>query len=224
VEVTPELNQFYQNIDLPKTDQRARLGNTVQFYLISLRTHITSIIVTRCRCMQFMRMKLIVRQCLSLGRYPGDGDSYNCWDGYRYSALVFLPMASGGISPNSWNRGVGPGATDSWRYDHCLAFKCIAAGDYNWHICIRTQPEASVELISILKLQFTKAKSLNNVHNPVTWAVVVAQLGGYLEHRRKTPNARCFGAVKLRKLHDLCEVASRSDLAGKVQIYSCSVQ
>jgi hypothetical protein len=72
----------------------------------------------------------------------------------------------------------------------------------------RTQPLApAIEILNPLELRILKAKSpkLPKVLT-VSWAVeAVARLGGYLEHRSKTPiGIQVLWSVSL-KLHDLCE-------------------
>ena len=72
----------------------------------------------------------------------------------------------------------------------------------------RTLPSASaIEILNPLQLRILKAKSpkLPKVLT-VSWAVeAVARLGGYLEHRSKTPiGIQVLWRVWL-KLHDLCE-------------------
>jgi hypothetical protein len=54
----------------------------------------------------------------------------------------------------------------------------------------RTQPELPAEaVLNTIQLQVLKAKSAQLPKSlTVAWAVqAIAQLGGYLEHRRKTP-------------------------------------
>ena len=72
----------------------------------------------------------------------------------------------------------------------------------------RTQPTAPViEILNSTQLQILKSKSskLPPVLT-IAWAVEsIARLGGYLEHRRKTPiGIQVLWSVSL-KLHDLCE-------------------
>jgi hypothetical protein len=71
-----------------------------------------------------------------------------------------------------------------------------------------TQPSApAIEILNPLQLRILKAKSpkLPKLLT-VSWAVeVVARLGGYLEHRRKTPIGIQVLWRGWLKLHDLCE-------------------
>lgn len=72
----------------------------------------------------------------------------------------------------------------------------------------RTQPTASaIEILNPLQLQVLKAKSLKPPSVlTVAWAIeAVAYLGGYLEHRRKTPIGIQVLWRGWLKLHDLCE-------------------
>ncbi|BBD58713.1 hypothetical protein NIES2109_14910 [Nostoc sp. HK-01] len=72
----------------------------------------------------------------------------------------------------------------------------------------RTQPlTPAVEILNPLELKILKAKSpkLPKVLT-VSWAVeTVARLGGYLEHRSKTPIGIQVLWRGWLKLHDLCE-------------------
>jgi hypothetical protein len=72
----------------------------------------------------------------------------------------------------------------------------------------RTQPEASVEMVlNSTQIAALKAKSPNLPKVlTVAWAVeATAQLGGYLEHRRKTSIGIQVLWRGWLKLHDLCE-------------------
>ncbi len=72
----------------------------------------------------------------------------------------------------------------------------------------RTQPTApAIEILNPIQLQVLKAKSLKLPKLfTVAWAVdAVAYLGGYLEHRRKTPIGIQVLWRGWLKLHDLCE-------------------
>ena len=72
----------------------------------------------------------------------------------------------------------------------------------------RTQPDSpAIEILNPLELRILKAKSpkLPQVLT-VSWAVAaVARLGGYLEHRSKTPIGIQVLWRGWLKLHDLCE-------------------
>lgn len=72
----------------------------------------------------------------------------------------------------------------------------------------RTQPLAlAIEILNPLELKILKAKSLKPPKVlTVSWAVeAVARLGGYLEHRSKTPIGIQVLWRGWLKLHDLCE-------------------
>ena len=72
----------------------------------------------------------------------------------------------------------------------------------------RTQPTApAIEILNPIQIQVLKAKSLKLPKVlTVAWAVeAVAYLGGYLEHRRKTPIGIQVLWRGWLKLHDLCE-------------------
>ena len=72
----------------------------------------------------------------------------------------------------------------------------------------RTQPSApAIEVLNSLELRILKAKSpkLPKLLT-VSWAVeAIARLGGYLEHRHKTPIGIQVLWRGWLKLHDLCE-------------------
>ena len=72
----------------------------------------------------------------------------------------------------------------------------------------RTQPLApAIEILNPLELRILKAKSPKPpLMLTVSWAVeAVARLGGYLEHRSKTPIGIQVLWRGWLKLHDLCE-------------------
>jgi hypothetical protein len=72
----------------------------------------------------------------------------------------------------------------------------------------RTQPDApAIEILNPLELRILKAKSPKPpLMLTVSWAVeAVARLGGYLEHRSKTPIGIQVVWRGWLKLHDLCE-------------------
>jgi hypothetical protein len=72
----------------------------------------------------------------------------------------------------------------------------------------RTQPDSpATKILNPLELKILKAKSPKFPKVlTVSWAVeAVARLGGYLEHRRKTPIGIQVLWRGWLKLHDLCE-------------------
>ena len=73
----------------------------------------------------------------------------------------------------------------------------------------RTQPDAlAIEILNPVQLEVLKAASPSKLPQILTvaWAVeAVAYLGGYLEHRRKTPIGSQVLWRGWLKLHDLCE-------------------
>ena len=73
----------------------------------------------------------------------------------------------------------------------------------------RTQPDApAIAILNSLQLEVLKAKGNQKLPPLLTvaWAVeAVAYLGGYLEHRRKTPIGIQVLWRGWLKLHDLCE-------------------
>ena len=90
-----------------------------------------------------------------------------------------------------------------------LGFLSVIAADL---LCLtywqRTQPESPAELVlNSAQLQVLKAKSLRLPKAlTVAWAVeAIARLGGYLEHRRKTPIGIQVLWRGWAKLHDLVE-------------------
>ena len=73
----------------------------------------------------------------------------------------------------------------------------------------RTQPDAhAIEILNSVQMEVLKAAAPKKLPPilKVAWAVeTVAYLGGYLEHRRKTPiGIQVLGRGWL-KLHDLCK-------------------
>lgn len=73
----------------------------------------------------------------------------------------------------------------------------------------RSQPEApAIAILNSVQLEVLKAKTSQQLPDILTigWAVeAVAYLGGYLEHRRKTPIGIQVLWRGWLKLHDLCE-------------------
>ena len=73
----------------------------------------------------------------------------------------------------------------------------------------RTQPDAPAsEILNSVQLEVLKAKGSQKLPPilTITWAVgAIAYLGGYLEHRRKTPIGIQVLWRGWLKLHDLCE-------------------
>lgn len=73
----------------------------------------------------------------------------------------------------------------------------------------RTQPDApAITILNSVQLEVLKAKTSQKLPSMLTvaWAVeAVAYLGGYLEHRRKTPIGIQVLWRGWLKLHDLCE-------------------
>ncbi len=73
----------------------------------------------------------------------------------------------------------------------------------------RTQPDApAIAILNSVQLEVLKAKASQKIPSlfTVAWAVeAVAYLGGYLEHRRKTPIGIQVLWRGWLKLHDLCE-------------------
>ena len=73
----------------------------------------------------------------------------------------------------------------------------------------RTQPDApALEILTPLQIEVLKAGTSKTLESTLTvaWAVEsVAFLGGYLEHRRKTPIGIQVLWRGWLKLHDLCQ-------------------
>jgi Transposase DDE domain len=90
-----------------------------------------------------------------------------------------------------------------------LGFLCVIAVDLlRLTYLHRTQPQMPVaEVLTSVQIQVLKAKSLQLPETlTVSWAIeVVARLGGYLEHRRKTPIGIQVLWRGWAKLHDLVE-------------------
>lgn len=90
-----------------------------------------------------------------------------------------------------------------------LGFLCVIAADLlRLTYLKRTQPEMLIErVLSSVQIQVLKAKSsCKSKTLTVRWAVeTIARLGGYLEHRRKTPIGIQVLWKGYAKLHDLVE-------------------
>ena len=73
----------------------------------------------------------------------------------------------------------------------------------------RTQPDApALEILTPIQIEVLKAATSKQLPSTLTvaWAVEsVAYLGGYLEHRRKTPIGIQVLWRGWLKLHDLCQ-------------------
>lgn len=206
--------QFYQNIDLPKTDQQvARTAKVaVQFCLVSLRTpyrfdnrhplQVYAVYAHEVDCpdgetplawmLLTTEVVTTVEMAITILR----------WYSYRWRVEEYHKLLKSGCQVERYRlaaEGMKP----------LLGFLSVIAAELLQLTYLhRTQPEASVELIlnptqiTVLKAKFPQQPKVLTV----AWAVAaVAQLGGYLEHRRKTPIGIQVLWRGWLKLHDLCE-------------------
>ena len=124
------------------------------------------------------------------------------WYGYRWHVEEFHKLLKSGCQVERYRlaaEGMKP----------LLGFLCVIAADLLRLTYVkRTQPKLPAEtVLSPVQIQVLKAKA---THIPKTltvqWAVEsIARLGGYLEHRRKTPIGIQVLWNGWAKLHDLVE-------------------
>ena len=124
------------------------------------------------------------------------------WYGYRWRVEEFHKLLKSGCQVERYRlaaEGMKP----------LLGFLCVIAADLlRLTYLKRTQPEMPVEkVLSSVQIQVLKAKSSSTPKKlTVRWAVeTIARLGGYLEHRRKTPIGIQVLWRGYTKLHDLVE-------------------
>jgi hypothetical protein len=88
-------------------------------------------------------------------------------------------------------------------------FASCQLGDERVTYLHRTQPDApAIEILNFIQIEVLKAGTSKQVPSNLTvaWTVEsIAALGGYLEHRRKTPIGIQVLWRGWLKLHDLCQ-------------------
>jgi hypothetical protein len=124
------------------------------------------------------------------------------WYGYRWRVEEFHKLLKSGCQVERYRlaaEGMKP----------LLGFLCVIAADLlRLTYLKRTQPEMPAEtVLSSVQIQVLKAKSSRPPKTlTVRWAVeAIARLGGYLEHRRKTPIGIQVLWKGWAKLQDLVE-------------------
>lgn len=124
------------------------------------------------------------------------------WYGYRWHVEEFHKLLKSGCQVERYRlaaEGMKP----------LLGFLCIIAADLlRLTYLKRTQPKLPAEtVLSPVQIQVLKAKATRRPKTlTVQWAVEsIARLGGYLEHRRKTPIGIQVLWKGWAKLHDLVE-------------------
>jgi Transposase DDE domain len=124
------------------------------------------------------------------------------WYSYRWRIEEYHKLLKSGCQAESYRL-----AADGMK--PLLGFLCVIAVDLlRLTYLHRTQPQMPVEeVLTSVQIQVLKAKSLQLPETlTVSWAIeVVARLGGYLEHRRKTPIGIQVLWRGWAKLHDLVE-------------------
>lgn len=124
------------------------------------------------------------------------------WYSYRWRIEEYHKLLKSGCQAESYRL-----AADGMK--PLLGFLCVIAVDLlRLTYLHRTQPQMPVEeVLTSVQIQVLKAKSLKLPETlTVSWAIeVVAKLGGYLEHRRKTPIGIQVLWRGWAKLHDLVE-------------------
>ncbi len=124
------------------------------------------------------------------------------WYGYRWRVEEYHKLLKSGCQAERYRlaaEGMKP----------LLGFLCVIAVDLlRLTYLKRTQPEMPAEtILSSVQIQVLKAKSARLPKRlTVSWAIeAIARLGGYLEHRRKTPIGIQVLWKGYAKLHDLVE-------------------
>jgi hypothetical protein len=124
------------------------------------------------------------------------------WYSYRWRIEEYHKLLKSGCQAESYRL-----AADGMK--PLLGFLCVIAVDLlRLTYLHRTQPQMPVEeVLTSVQIQVLKAKSLQLPEVlTVSWAIeVVARLGGYLEHRRKTPIGIQVLWRGWAKLYDLVE-------------------
>ena len=206
--------QFYQEIELPKTDtQAARTAKVaVRFCQVSLRTpyrfehrdplQVYAVYACEVDCpdgatpLSWMLLTTVVVSTVEIAT------TILRWYSYRWRVEEYHKILKSGTQVERYRL-----AADGMKT--LLGFLSVIAVELLQLTYLhRTHPEASVELVlNPTQIVVLKAKSpkLPKVLT-VAWALeAVARLGGYLEHRRKTPIGIQVLWRGWLKLQDLCE-------------------
>lgn len=206
--------QFYQDIELPKTDtQVARTAKVaVRFCQVSLRTpyrfdkrdplQVYAVYACEVECpdgatpLGWMLLTTVVVTTVQMAT------TILRWYSYRWRVEEYHKILKSGTQVERYRL-----AADGMKT--LLGFLSVIAVELLQLTYLhRTQPEASVEVVlNPTQIVVLKAKShkLPKVLT-VAWALeAVARLGGYLEHRRQTPIGIQVLWRGWLKLQDLCE-------------------
>ncbi len=206
--------QFYQDIELSKTDtQAARTAKVaVRFCQVSLRTpyrfdnrdplQVYAVYACEVECpegatpLAWMLLTTVVVTTVEMAT------TILRWYSYRWRVEEYHKILKSGTQVERYRL-----AADSMKT--LLGFLSVIAVELLQLTYLhRTQPEAAVELVlNPTQIVVLKAKSpkLPEVLT-VAWALeAVARLGGYLSHRRKTPIGIQVLWRGWLKLQDLCE-------------------
>jgi len=206
--------QFYQHIELPKTDtQAARTAKVaVRFCQVSLRTpyrfdnrdplQVYAVYACEVECpdgaipLSWMLLTTEVVTTVEMAT------TILRWYSYRWRVEDYHKILKSGTQVERYRL-----AADGMKT--LLGFLSVIAVELLQLTYLhRTQPEASVELvlnptqIAVLKTKSSKRPQVLTI----AWAMEsVARLGGYLEHRRQTPIGIQVLWRGWLKLQDLCE-------------------
>lgn len=206
--------QFYQDIELPKTDtQAARMASVaVRFCQVSLRVPyrfehrdplpVYAVYACEVDCPDGatpLSWMLLTTEAVTTVEMA---TTILRWYSYRWRVEDYHKILKSGTQVERYRL-----AADSMKT--LLGFLSVIAVELLQLTYLhRTQPEASVDLvlnstqIAVLKAKSPKPPKLLTV----AWALeAVARLGGYLEHRRQTPIGIQVLWRGWLKLQDLCE-------------------
>ncbi len=206
--------QFYQDIQVPKTDtQAARTARVaVRFCQVSLRTpyrfeqrdplQVYAVYACEVDCPDGatpLAWMLLTTEAVTTIEM---GSTILRWYSYRWRVEEYHKILKSGTQVERY-RLAADGMKTLLGFLSVLAVELLQLTYLH-----RTQPEAAVDLvlnptqIAVLKAKSPKPPKLLTV----AWALeAVACLGGYLEHRRKTPIGIQVLWRGWLKLQDLCE-------------------
>lgn len=206
--------QFYQDIEIPKTDtQASRTAKiAVRFCQVSLRTpyrfehrdplKVYAVYACEVECpdgatpLSWMLLTTVAVTTVEMAT------NILRWYSYRWRVEEYHKILKSGTQVERY-RLAADGMKTLLGFLSVIAVKLLQLTYMH-----RTQPEAAVELvcnpaqIAVLKAKSPKPPKVLTV----AWALeTVARLGGYLEHRRRTPIGIQVLWRGWLKLQDLCE-------------------
>lgn len=206
--------QFYQEIDIPKTDtQVARTAKVaVRFCQVNLRTpyrfdnrdpvQVYPVYACEVDCPDGVTPLSWLLLTTEVVKTVEMATNILRWYSYRWRVEEYHKILKSGTKVERY-RLAADGMKTLLGFLSVLAVELLQLTYLH-----RTQPEASVEMVfNSTQIAVLKAKSPNLPKVlTVAWAVeATAQLGGYLKHRRKTPIGIQVLWRGWLKLHDLCE-------------------